>query len=276
MNIDKENLSFGRLLKSLRRDKKMSLDDLFEITRISKTTLKFIEEEDHEKLPAMVLVKNFLKIYADAVGADRDEVVKLYLLSNKNASRNFKLETSVNKPYTKLWPRFLLAVSALAVIICLSIFMMEKKAEEPVAATEPPVESLEQLAIEEEPGNNSFNEQEFKEEPLNDQLPVEQKNLPAPEEAPVKKISVEKIPVEVVPEKLLLRIAAIEETWLKVIIDSGGATEYIVKPGDTLKLEAYSAYNILVGNAAGVELFLNDKSINVPGRSGQVVTIQLP
>ena len=276
MNIDKENLSFGRLLKSLRCDKKMTLDDVFGITRVSKTILELIEKEDHDRLPAAVLVKNFLRTYADAVGADRDEVVKLYLLSNQNASRNLRLEASIDKPYTKLWPRFLLAVSALAVIICLSIFMMEKEAEEPLAAIEPQIESVEPLAIEEEPRDNFFNEQRLNEQPLNEQLPVVQEKLPEAEEVPVKKVLVEKVPVEVIPEELLLRIEAIEETWLKVIIDSRDATEYTVKSGDTLKLEASSGYNILIGNAAGVKLFLNDKSIKVPGRSGQVVTIQLP
>ncbi|MBL0732546.1 MAG: DUF4115 domain-containing protein [Desulfosarcina sp.] len=273
MNIDKENLSFGRLLKSLRRDKKMTLDDVFEITRISKTILKLIEEEDHEKLPAVVLVKNFLRTYADAIGADGDEIVRLYLLSNQNASRTRSLEASIDKPYTKLWPKFLLAVSALAVIICLSIFMMEKEAEEPMVPIEPPVETVEQPApaIEEEIQDDSFDEQQLAEEALTEQRPAAQKKLPE-----VKELPVEKIPEEVVPEQLLLKIEAIEETWLKVIIDSGDAAEYLVKAGDTLKLEASSGYNILIGNAAGVKLFLNDKAIKVPGRSGQVVTMQLP
>lgn len=233
MNIDKETLSFGRLLKSLRRDKKMTLDDVFEITRISKTILKLIEEEDHEKLPAVVLVKNFLRTYADAVGADRDEIVRLYLLSNQNAGRNRSIEASIDKPYTKLWPRFLLAVLALAVIICLSIFMMEKEAEEPIATIEPPVESVEQPApaIEEELQDDSFDEQQLTEKALTEQLPAAQENLPEAKELPV-----EEIPVEVVPEQLFLRIEAIEETWLKVIIDSGDAAEYIVKSGDILKL----------------------------------------
>ena len=82
--------------------------------------------------------------------------------------------------------------------------------------------------------------------------------------------------MEVVSEKLLLKIRAIEETWLKVIIDNGDAMEYTVKLGDILELEAFSGYNILIGNATGVKLFLNDVPIEVPGRTGQVVTIQLP
>jgi len=260
MNIDQENLSFGRLLRSLRREKNMTLDDLFEITRVSKTMLEIIEKEDHERLPAAVLVKNFLRSYADAVGADRDEIVRLYLRSNKNAGKNLRLEASRAEPDKRFRPRFLLAVSALAVIIGLTVFMMKKGTEEPIATIEPQAASIEQGAAE-EPQADLLNEQNPPEQRVAD---VEE--LPEAEEAPV----------AVVPEKLLLKIISVEETWLKVIIDSHDSTEYTVKPGDSLELEAFSGYNILIGNATGVKLFLNDKPIEVPGRTGQVVNIQIP
>jgi hypothetical protein len=33
---------------------------------------------------------------------------------------------------------------------------------------------------------------------------------------------------------------------------------------------------LLIGNAGGILLALNDQPVSVPGRSGQVVTLQLP
>ncbi|MBL0700736.1 MAG: DUF4115 domain-containing protein [Desulfosarcina sp.] len=261
MNIDQENLSFGRLLRSLRRDKNMTLDDLFEITRVSKTMLELIEKEDHERLPAAVLVKNFLRSYADAVSADRDEIVRLYLRSNENAGRNLRLEASRAEPDKRFRPGFLLAVAALAVIIGLTVFMMRKGAEEPIATIEPQAASIEQGAAE-EPQADLLNEQNPPEEGVAEVV----EELPEAEEAPV----------AVVPEKLLLKIISVEDTWLKVIIDSHDSTEYTLKPGDSLEFEAFSGYNILIGNATGVQLFLNDKPIEVPGRTGQVVTIQVP
>jgi hypothetical protein len=50
-----------------------------------------------------------------------------------------------------------------------------------------------------------------------------------------------------------------------------------LKPGDLLELEASSGYNLLIGNAAGVQLTLNGKPVEkFLGKSGQVVTIQIP
>ena len=76
--------------------------------------------------------------------------------------------------------------------------------------------------------------------------------------------------------KLLLRVNTLEETWLKIIIDDLVPMEYSLFPGDRIELEAGSGYNLLIGNAAGVELFLNDQPVAVPGKSGDVVNIELP
>ena len=77
-------------------------------------------------------------------------------------------------------------------------------------------------------------------------------------------------------EKLSLQVTALEDTWLKVIIDDKESNEYSLKSGDRIELEAGSGYNLLIGNAAGLEILLNDTPVSVPGKRGQVVTIHLP
>jgi len=75
---------------------------------------------------------------------------------------------------------------------------------------------------------------------------------------------------------LLLKIVTVEKTWLKVIIDDQKSQEYSLNPGDRLELEALSGFNLLIGNAAGVYLNINDKDLPVSGSRGQVVTIKIP
>ena len=79
-----------------------------------------------------------------------------------------------------------------------------------------------------------------------------------------------------VPEKLLLHVTAVEDTWLKAIVDEKGSTEYNLKSGDQIELEATTMFNLLIGNAGGLILRLNGKPISIPGKSGEVVTIELP
>ena len=73
-----------------------------------------------------------------------------------------------------------------------------------------------------------------------------------------------------------LSIDAVEETWLKVITDGIKTSEYMLKPGDHLQLEAEKNFSLLIGNAAGVTIELNGQPLTIRGRSGQVVTLQLP
>lgn len=257
MNNYTKNFSFGRYLKSFRRDKNMTQDDLFQITRISKIILELIENEKHEQLPATVFVKGFLRTYADAVGADGDEAVRLYLLSNKNFKQDLKIVLNSNKPDTKFQPKFLMAILVLFVLISLSIFIMEKGTDKQLTIVEASTELLIDTPVE---------EPQKQDKSIKEQSPIEPEPL-----AGIK----EKL-VDTIPQKLFLKIVCVEETWLKVIIDSHNIMEYTIKSGDELKLEAFYDYNILVGNAAGVKLFLNDKPVKVSGKSGQVVTIKIP
>ena len=82
--------------------------------------------------------------------------------------------------------------------------------------------------------------------------------------------------VNAAPEKLLLKMTALENTWVKVIMDEKESSEYALSSGDTIELEASNGYNLLIGNAGGIKLTLNDKAVFIPGESGEVVTMHLP
>ena len=76
--------------------------------------------------------------------------------------------------------------------------------------------------------------------------------------------------------RYLLKVAAREDGWIKIIIDSQKPEEFHLQAGNHLQLPAESGYNILLGNAGGMELFLNGRPIPVFGKSGQIVTLQVP
>jgi hypothetical protein len=78
------------------------------------------------------------------------------------------------------------------------------------------------------------------------------------------------------PERHTLEIKAIEETWLKIIIDDQKAQEMTLKAGEVRQVNAKALFNLLIGNAGGVALELDGVPVEVSGKSGQVVNIQLP
>lgn len=69
----------GRTLKQIRERMGIDLEIISQETKINKKTLESIEEEDLERLPALVYLKGFLRGYAQSLGLDPQKVVEGYL-----------------------------------------------------------------------------------------------------------------------------------------------------------------------------------------------------
>lgn len=69
----------GKDLKNLRESLGIELEDIFQATKISPTTLQAIEKDDLANLPPKVYLKSFLKSYAEALQLDANQVVAAYL-----------------------------------------------------------------------------------------------------------------------------------------------------------------------------------------------------
>jgi cytoskeleton protein RodZ len=79
------------------------------------------------------------------------------------------------------------------------------------------------------------------------------------------------------PDHLLVLMGIINmETYIKIYIDDNLPKEYIFKPGSRPRWEAKEGFNILVGNAAGVEFIFNGEKIENLGAPGKVLRIRLP
>ncbi|NOV03098.1 helix-turn-helix domain-containing protein [Paenibacillus planticolens] len=72
----------GYILRKTRLEKKISLDDLQEVTKIRKRYLEAIEEGNYKVLPGSFYVRAFIKSYAEAVGLDPTEVLNMYETTN--------------------------------------------------------------------------------------------------------------------------------------------------------------------------------------------------
>ena len=68
----------GRTLREAREDKDLELRDLAEITSVRLTHLEALEAGDYQRLPEEVYSKNFVKLYAQAVGLDPARMLLLY------------------------------------------------------------------------------------------------------------------------------------------------------------------------------------------------------
>jgi cytoskeletal protein RodZ len=245
MNTNHDSLSFGRYLQAIRLEKKISLEKISAQTRIGLDNLMLIEQEDIERLPAEVFVKGFLRSFAGAIGANGDEAVGRYESRLNIVHKIAVSEDFIGKSAPRMWLKLLISLVLLAGIMALSIF-----------------------------GIDFFHHQ-----PDTDQQHAQAVSADKSQATDTQKhqiVGSGTKSVSSVDEKLLLEISALEDTWLKVIIDEKDSSEHTLTSGEKLELEATSGFNLLIGNSGGVRITLNDKPVSLSGKSGEVVTINLP
>lgn len=314
MSDRKRDLSFGRYLMSERLNKGISLKDVSRATRIGSETLLAIENEDHDALPAEVFVKGFLRSYARVVGADAQKAVSLYLAQQELVHSTREAESDLIKANAGFWRRFFLSVAVLLGLIVAALYADRLLRPQPqvspetasqaqiVPPTEPPqgrqqpegtgtaatapVPAAADVGEESEP--TDFRPQPFPaaaggsaaqvDDPTRLEASDDPEAAPTTPDSPPEDAASESVPPDasIRTAPLVLQIEAVEETWVKVIIDIDEPSEYSLHPGDRLMLEGSKGFNILVGNATGVRLTLNEKPVPVPGKKGQVVNLQLP
>ena len=338
MPDENSHLTFGHYLKSKREDAGLDPESIFRKTKISPEMIKFIENEDHSKLPEPVYVKGFIRAYAKVVGADEDRTLQNYMDSRRNyleATRpNVDLFNEGEKKIKNLRPFVILGTLALVsmiVIMSLAIFLYQNRfGSKPSESPEPAEKISDQKndsptieIISEKPSSPEQSEQTIEPEPNDDQAtvqlqtetgdssdqtnqadhmdqtdqtdqedqsllvfqPEESESTDQPEAINLEALrslagsgseESEVLPFAKKPESLKLSISASAETWIKIIIDEEKPLEYLLKSGDKVSLNAASHYNLLIGNAGGIQMNLNGKPVQIPGKMGQVVNMTLP
>ena len=241
MTTEKNSLSFGRYLKNVRLEKGISLETVASETKIGLNTLLLIENEDLNRLPAEVFVKGFLRAYANAIGTDGNEAINRYVAELHTFKETEKFEADLFKTASRFWLHLIFSLGVLSCIVALSVYLLSRPQTQP-------------------PTDNGTNQHQSTKNPQRDNP---QDSEPALTNQPF-------------PSILLLKVHAIKETWMKVVIDGQDAQKHRLHPGDHLELEAESGFNLLVGDAKGVKLTLGDTPWRIPGNDGQVVTIQIP
>lgn len=241
--------SFGRYLQVIRKENGISLETVSRETKIRKDVLNHIEREDFEHLPDPAFMRGFLRAYAESIGASSEETLKRYdhrLMVNYNLEKS---EAALSKSLKRFWSRLAFSVTALCVLILLSVFTHSR------------LENHRNPAARPASGNAAG---EVKK--------IESKQIAGPIASTFEDENQESQK----PEKYLLQIQAVEETWMKITVDERKPNEYTLNPGDYMELEALTGFNLIIGNAGGVRMKLNQEPLKIPWFSGEVVNLTIP
>jgi hypothetical protein len=70
---------------------------------------------------------------------------------------------------------------------------------------------------------------------------------------------------------LTLKISAVEDTWLRVVVDGGERFEFLLETGKDIVWKGNREFMLAVGNVFGTRVFLNGASVPLPSPSTNVL-----
>jgi cytoskeleton protein RodZ len=282
-----EDISLGIFLKKSREERHIELDEVVEATRIRRHNLEAIENEEWSKLPSQVFIKGFLKSYAEFLGLDKETVRHHYLRTSffekttPEVLKKARLQSG--RPY------LIIIIPVLVLVFIVALIYLNKRN---ILITDKAFQYLgtqslgkKMEGIVEKEDNNQQDEREKEILLLEDEVVVEEMNKATLKSKPIDNTIVledSTIPMKKEEEKkpllprLILTANVKSRTWIAISIDDTSVKEYLFQPGQTPRWTAEKGFNILVGNAAGIEFFLNGKEVSNLGAQGQVVRIKLP
>lgn len=265
----------------------MTLREISDITKISAIHLKAIENADYHSLPPPVYSKSFIRKYCEALGTESGPILRRY--ENYLLSERSILETKgpvKKKPFSKN-ALYLTAVIAVIVVMgaiySLTSTSSQKDSVTEILAPAPAVTNDAKLpAVTQPEAANIAVSAPTADGSVPGLAPstgatssgddMELAAVP-PEQAAEKKepASVEESAGK--SHKLIIEAKAV--TWLRITSDDN-SSEVLLKPGDRIERRADSGFKIDCGNAGGVDMSFDGKTLGRLGKTGEVVHLKLP
>ena len=275
-----EDSSVGRLLRRAREEGHIDLDEAVEATRIRRYYLEALEKEQWGNLPSPVFIKGFLRAYAEFLGLDKEMVLNSYLRSfpsQEHELRGLKEVTVKSRSWY-----LTIIISVLALVLIASIIHLKGRNISIIAKTfqylerQDPVEREEDKKVQADKLEDIFPPRDEGVVGKEEKAALEPKSseeTAIPEEPTIPKETKDEKPLR---PQFILTATVKSQTWIAMYIDDEAAKEYLLEPGDAMRWEADKGFDILVGNAGGIEFFLNGEEVGHLGPEGKVVRLKLP
>lgn len=288
-NMEKpDSVSVGSYpdLKALRESLGRALKDISQKTRIRIVYLEAIESGRFKSLPERTYAESFIRTYGRELGVDSGEILshyRKYLRDQAGIPEDQAVRIPNKEPGSvktsvvmSRWLRerisifrrvsehlnvlgWTVAVLLVAGAVFFFFFLTDEDRDSDVLRV-PPAASV----TKEAPADT----------PVKPAEPVKEERKEGPSvTAPESPAKPEVVP-EAVPLKLL--VTATQTTWVRITEDDNPSYQVLMKPGDTVERTAEKAFTIDVGNAGGIDIQFQGKSLGRLGKSGEVVHLTLP
>lgn len=267
--------SFGQYLRRERELRNISLKEIAEVTKINRSSLQAIEDDRFELLPGKLFIRGFLRAYCRHIGLDEEDVLLRFQTYWEELSKPDVPEEEREESSRRV---FLI----IALFLCLGgfiLFWLKKPEKDSVLPT------AEDKILSEVVGGKPLSHKSGQPElskpavltPVIPSFPDQDEVRPSeiapgePQDEPQKNKEVEEN-----EKSMVLEAWATEETWIKIEVDGQPPKEIILGSGESITWKATQGFNLIIGNAGGLELLFEGEKLGSLGPPGKVVILNLP
>ncbi len=294
-------VTIGGLLKEKRIEMGLSIDQLAEITKLKAPILESLENESWDELPSAAFASGFVRSYGMALGFEEAQIMACYHESGP-------VKISAPKPLLKPIKRkkgLLIVFIFILLAACLSYYFWEElscnedkkntsiantslvknKAEKPLIHLVGQNKSKSKHTsihnqTEALPKKSDASDKQGKDE---DALKITDKSIELSQEQNLldedDALINNQAPIpsgKIVTPKLTLKANVIKKTWIKIFVDDKEPVEYTLNKGRHFEWKAEKGFELLIGNAGGIDLELDGEKVEKSSTPGQVVRLMLP
>ena len=273
----------GSLLKDERERQGLTIEQIMEITKVSRVNITAIESGDRDEFPHEVYAKGFIKNYAKSLGLDSEEIGKNFsqiMASGITESPREKEELSQHDysaaPKKGSGGIIFLVLILVAIVGGLvyylhdNSFFSAKTTENTEVAAVKEIEKTTPAPVVKEKAEVGESEPAV----------VEQEVNPAEEESKVKveetaEQQTETVVAAPVNNVVVITVKPGEACWLEAVVD-GEAREFVLQEGDSLSLPYKESLKVKLGNGGGVEIASDGKPFKFEATKGKVQKLEFP
>lgn len=304
---DWNSSSMGAFGDRLRREREMrgvTLGEISESTKISSRALQALEDEEFGILPGGIFNKGFVRAYARYLGIDEEQAVADYLAATTKEApaeeEKFPLELTKKPEESRSMLPLVVAVIAVAAILGGWTIWSKYKSQEPEVggAPTPKASPIEKVApIPEHPqaasgaagpstnaGSASQSASPLPPPKSVDTNPT-MREITAASATPVA-ASLPTTPIgvpsgsppaggtpEPAAQPFTVSIKAKEDSWVQIVADGKTVLDDFLGPEQGRSIKANKKLVLRLGNAGGVEVSHNGKSLGILGKESKPLTV---
>jgi cytoskeletal protein RodZ len=264
--------TLGQFLKEQRIKCNKSLDEIAQTTRIRKGLLDALEQDKYDLLPPRSYVRGMVKLYAQEVGIDVNEVLDRFETapiekSKKEGSAKIKIGTPSSFSGGYLLLLIIIGIGFLVYVIYTRTAMEE---------TAPLLIPAPQETVKKQPSPTTaiVTSAPVTSAPVNSPTPGFIASVVTEAITPTSTTSLETPALTTRP--FTMRFEAQANTWMRIQADGKKSAKIILKSGESYQLTADNTIIVRLGNAGGVSIFFNDVPLAKAGKSGEVVSLEFP